>query len=140
MCRVLQGSVLGLLLFPFYMNDLPSVIEFLEIFLFADNTTYKQQHEFQTDLDSIGNWLKAIHLANNFEKQVNLISNIGLTFEIIGTQIESEPVCKYLGKYADFQLCFNIHTRMLFSRSSENNKELYLTYLLCAAQSIDTFL
>ena len=33
-----QGSVLGLLLFLLYMNDLPSSSQFLSFFLFADDT------------------------------------------------------------------------------------------------------
>ena len=102
-----------------YLNDLLSVCYFSELFLFADDTTVtaidKQKQEFQIDLDSIGNWLKTNRLALNFEKtlQVNLISNTGLFFEIDGTQIESNPVRKYLGVYVVFKLCFNTYINPL---------------------------
>ena len=36
--RVLQGSVLGLLLFLMYINNLPNAPKFLSFFLLADNT------------------------------------------------------------------------------------------------------
>ena len=93
-------------------------------YFFADYTTTtttaidKQQQKIQTDLDFIGNWLKTNRLAFNFEKrvQVTLISNIGLTFEIDGTQIESKPVCKYLSVYADFKLCFNTHLNVVLEK------------------------
>ena len=37
-CGVLQGSILGPLLFVLYINSLPSVIKYPKIFLCADDT------------------------------------------------------------------------------------------------------
>ena len=118
-CVVPQGSILGPLLFLIFINDLTSICNFCEIFLFADDTAitaiYKQQQEIQIDLDSIADWVKTYRLAISFNEtvQVNLISNLGLTFEIDGTQVESKPVCKYLGMYVDFELFFDTHVNVL---------------------------
>ena len=94
----------------------------MEIFLFADDTTIaafdKQQQQIPTDLDSIRNCLKNNRRARNKKKTVpvNLIGNTGLTFEIDGTQIESKPVCKYLGVYVDFKFYFNTHTNVVLEK------------------------
>ena len=118
-CRVSQASILGPLLFLIYMNGLPSVCKFLEIFHFAGDTILtvidNQQQEFEIDINYFEYWLKTNHLVLFFRKimQVNLISTTGLTFEIDETQIESKPVCKYLGAFVDFKLCFNTHLNVL---------------------------
>ena len=110
------------------MNALPSVCKFSEIFLFTDDTSNtaidKQQQEFQTELDSLENWLKTNSLALIFEKtvKVNLINITDLTFEIGGTQIESRPVCNYLGVCVDFKLCFNTHINVVLEKFGKQSE------------------
>ena len=43
-CNVPQGSILGLLLFLLYVNDMPQVVK-CDLFLYADDTCLTFQHE-----------------------------------------------------------------------------------------------
>ena len=53
--RVSQGSVLGLLLFNIYLNDLFHLAESINVRNFADDTTF---HARNKDLNSLTNRLK----------------------------------------------------------------------------------
>ena len=71
-----KGSILGPLLFVIYMNELPKVINYSEISLYADDTaiyTYGPnieilEHNLQDDLIKISEWLVANKLSINPEK------------------------------------------------------------------------
>ena len=50
-----QGSVLGPLLFPIYVNDLPSISKQLKFYLFADDTNIYCDGDTLTNLSKIVN-------------------------------------------------------------------------------------
>ena len=78
---VAQGSILGPLLFIIYMNDLPDVLQFCHITLYADDTvlylasksTADLQSKINADLRRICKWLQANQLTLNVKKSKFLL-------------------------------------------------------------------
>ena len=71
-----QGSVLGPILFLYYINDLPNVSELMNTILFADDTTLYASsvdsgalvEELNTELKKIYNWTCSNRLSLNVAK------------------------------------------------------------------------
>ena len=86
-CDVPQGSILGLLLFLIYVNDLNQVSNILDPIMFADDTNFFYSHHqiktlFETvncELKNIGQWFKANKLSLNIKKIIYFINILSKT-------------------------------------------------------------
>ena len=75
-CGIAQGSVLGLLLFLLYINDLNQAIKFCKVLHFADDTNLlclsnsikKMNKLVNADLKHLVNWLNANKISLNVKK------------------------------------------------------------------------
>ena len=108
-----QGSVLGPLLFIVFINDLPSVVYFCKIVLYADDTALffadrniqTIQTALQEDLNAMGEWFSLNRLLVNCDKttvmlfgsEKHLARSQGLSLFLLGKLLELSNTVKYLG-------------------------------------------
>ena len=80
---VLQGSILGPLLFSLFVNDLPSVLTRCQVVMYADDTTVyfsdgdasKIEEVLENELNALAGWISTNGLRLNAKKpQVMILS------------------------------------------------------------------
>ena len=121
-----QGTNLGLLLFVFYINDLPNCLVNSHPRMYADDThlTFASndvahlEENMNDDLTKISEWLTANKLTrNNSETEFMLIGsrqrlntlNRLPSFTIDNNSIQQVEFTKSLGVYMDQNLTWNVH-------------------------------
>ena len=120
---ILQGSILGPLLFLTYVNDLPFCLETIPRFL-ADDTAFlidssnitKLHTLSNTELANINQWMTANNMVVNANKAfaLNMSPNMRnnndtLSYVLNGETVFSSNPAKYLEITIDNQLSFKTH-------------------------------
>ena len=124
-----QGSVLGPILFLFYINDLPENIT-SQVRLFADDTALyltvtskKDSQTLQPDLQKLEQWEKTWEMHFNLSKcQVKHISRtrnpIQTQYVLHGQVLEAVDQAKYLGLKIGHDLKWNNHVQNVTTKAN----------------------
>jgi hypothetical protein len=125
---VVQGSVLGPLLFNIYINDLPNNID-SEILLYADDTkifraitSLEDTEILQQDLNKIAEWMKKWSMEVNTEKSCHIRlgpKHISRHYCFEGQQIPIQEEARDLGVTIDSDMTFTKHYESIISKSSQ---------------------
>ena len=119
-----QGSILGPLLFSIFVNDLPSVVNYAQLNMYADDTELhccgedlqSVQDDLQSDLYQIQDWLQANRLQLNVSKSAIMLIGSwqklrgrSVTVSINGKPLASVTSTRYLGVLIDQHLNWKLH-------------------------------
>ena len=127
---VTQGSILGLLLYIIYANDIATTIRKSKVAFYADDTVLyvankdinKAVTTIQKDLTRLSKWCEMNSIRINPTKTKYIVfSNKKLdvqhkVLEVDGKQIEKVATFNYLGIVLDQYLTFNNHSQRIISR------------------------
>ena len=127
-----QGSVLGLLSFLFYINDLPLLTNLSNFILFAHDTKvlfHAKSYEALSKL--INSSLVLLHAwFVNDRLSLNLIKTCVVPFSlktyvnldnlhVNNVPVRCVPSTKFLGFYIDYNLSWKVHTNAVFNKLSQ---------------------
>ncbi len=126
-----QGSILGLLLFILFINDLPLHCN-NSIDMFADDSTLHTQkrtvveleHELNADLENISMWCKSNKMATNTAKTHSMLvttwqKRIHLEKKDMDVTLQNSEAEKVLGVTIDQHLNWNQHVFTVHSKVSQ---------------------
>ena len=126
-----QGSILGPLLFSIFVNDLPSVVNYAQLNMYADDTELhccgedlqSVQDDLQSDLYRIQDWLQANRLQLNVSKSAIMLIGSwqklrgrSVTVSINGKPLASITSTRYLGVLIDQHLNWKLHINHVLNR------------------------
>ena len=139
---VVQGSVLGPLLFVAYIGDLSNLIK-VSISLFADDTKMycnplKDVDQFNQDIQTLETWTRMWQLRLNEEKCMILQlgrNNPQFIYNINGVQLQRVSMQKDLGVYITNNLKWDAHISHIVKKA---NTMIYLIQKTFANKSITT--
>ena len=136
-----QGTVLGLLLFSLYINDISSDIE-SEIRLFADDCVcYREikdeedKIKLQRDIDRLGSWarkwgMRFQPVKCNMMQLTGKRIKIHASYTLEGTDLENVESIKYLGVTITSDLRRNTHVSNVCTKANRTLGFLRKTYIL----------
>ena len=139
-CSVLQGSVLGHLLFLLCINDLNQAIKFCKVHHFADDTNLlclsnsikKLNKLVNADLKHLVNWLNANKISLNVKKTEMVIFKSkqkklegDLKIKLCGKRLYPTESVKYLGVKIDTNLSWQYHVNDLSIKLNRANALLF---------------
>ena len=158
-CRVPQGSILGLLLFLLYVNDMPQAVD-CELFIYADDSCLEYPHrdakaikaKLNNNFSSVCDWFVDNKLSIHFgedktkcilfgtKKQLEKDNNLNIRYPTV--RIKQYHTVSYLGCVLDkslsgepmaLQVIRKINTRLRFLYRKNRFLSEPLRRLLCNA-------
>ena len=138
-----QGSILGLLLFLLYGNDLKNAINLLDAIMYADDTNLFLTHKdisylsetANLQLERISQWFISNKLSINVSKTMYSFfrkpskrDDIPLLLpklNINNSEIERSECLRFLGVLLDKNLCWKEHIKYIESKIAKNIGLLY---------------